>query len=328
MGVTNFRSEYMDSSGNTYAHHYPPALFALMTDVIPRLCRRKRDVLTFFQGAGVSTEIVSEARRRWDEDRDGTSKFEIARIVIERLNDVGDDGLRARRELIKRVIDFHDFSTCWPADADQAELLVGRVRAFVGREDTATRIHKNQEAEMRQRIEERRVKTEKLRHQNQTIAEIRRDFNKLFAIENPQQRGRSLEEVLNRYFDASGILVREAFALFSPTGSGTAEQIDGVIRLAGQLYLVEMKWVSGKVDVEDVSRHIGRVLSRDQTRGIVIANNGYTQAAVDTCREFLSQRLIVLCTLEEISSLLDSGEDLEEFLTKKIDRSLLEKSPL
>ena len=89
-----------------------------------------------------------------------------------------------------------------------------------------------------------------------------------------------------------------------------------------------MKWVSGKAGVEDVSRHISRLLSRDQIRGIIVANNGYTQAAVDTCREFLSRRLHVLCTFEEISSLLDSGDDLEVFLTRKIDRCVLEKEPL
>ncbi len=314
----------MNSNRDNFAHHYPPDLFGLMTDVIPRLCRTKRDVLTFFDGAGVT----SEARRQLDDNRARISKFEIARGVIERLNQAGDPGLRARRELIKRVIDFQDFGTCWPDDADQAELLVGRVRTLVNRVDTATRIHLHQEAEMRQRIEDRRAKTERSKVPHQDIEEIRRDFNRLFGIDNPQERGRSLENVLNRYFAVSGILVRESFALSSPSGPGTAEQIDAAIRLAGNLYLVEMKWVSGKVDVQDVSRHIGRVLSRDHARGIIIANNGYTLPAVETCREFLSQRLIVLCTLEEISSLLESGDDLGEFLTNKIDRCELEKKPL
>ena len=318
----------MNSNRDNFAHHYPPDLFGLMTDVIPRLCKTKRDVLIFFEGAGVSPKFTSEARRQLNENRAGISKFAIAQDVIERLNEAGDLGLRARRELIKRVIDFQDFGTCWPDDADQAELLVGRVRTLVNRVDTATRIHLNQEAEMRQRIEERRAKTEGSRVPHQNLAEIRRDFNRLFAIDNPQERGRSLENVLNRYFAASGILVRESFFLSSPSGPGTAEQIDAAIRLAGNLYLVEMKWVSGKVDVSDVSRHLNRVLSRDHARGIIITNNGYTQPAVEACRDFLSHRLIVLCTLGEISSLLESGDDLGEFLTNKIDRCELEKKPL
>lgn len=34
--------------------HYPPEIFNLLVDTIPLLCRSKRDVIGFFQGAGVN----------------------------------------------------------------------------------------------------------------------------------------------------------------------------------------------------------------------------------------------------------------------------------
>ena len=48
--------------------------------------------------------------------RDSISKFEIARNILTRINARCDSGLRARRELIKRVTEFDSFESCWDAD--------------------------------------------------------------------------------------------------------------------------------------------------------------------------------------------------------------------
>ncbi len=53
----------------------------------------------------------------------------------------------------------------------------------------------------------------------------------LFGESNSQKRGKSLEGVLNRLFEASGILVREAFTLTGAQGEGIVEQIDGVVEI-------------------------------------------------------------------------------------------------
>jgi hypothetical protein len=49
-------------------------------------------------------------------DRDLVKKHEIARDVLRALNEGGDATLFARREVIKRVSEFEDFSTCWDND--------------------------------------------------------------------------------------------------------------------------------------------------------------------------------------------------------------------
>ncbi|HTV55549.1 MAG TPA: hypothetical protein VMI06_11620, partial [Terriglobia bacterium] len=40
--------------------HYPPELTQLLVNTIPLLCPSKRDVLTFFRGAGVAGPILSD----------------------------------------------------------------------------------------------------------------------------------------------------------------------------------------------------------------------------------------------------------------------------
>jgi hypothetical protein len=40
--------------------HYPPELFNLLVDTIPRLNRSKNDVLLFFRGAGVPSSLFED----------------------------------------------------------------------------------------------------------------------------------------------------------------------------------------------------------------------------------------------------------------------------
>lgn len=40
-------------------YHYPPELFALLVDAIPKLCKSKPDLLLFFRGSGVASELLA-----------------------------------------------------------------------------------------------------------------------------------------------------------------------------------------------------------------------------------------------------------------------------
>lgn len=57
-----------------------------------------------------------------------------------------------------------------------------------------------------------------------------------------------MERILNEVFEEYGISIREAFSLSSEDTGGIYEQIDGVISLDSDLYLVEMKWKKIPVD--------------------------------------------------------------------------------
>src|SRR5688572_15529653 len=96
--------------------HYPPELFGLLVDTIPRLFRSKNDVLVFFQGAGVPAQHLGDLRVRLANDRQSINKFDLVRTVLTRLNEDGERALRERREVVKRVVEFEDFSACWDND--------------------------------------------------------------------------------------------------------------------------------------------------------------------------------------------------------------------
>jgi hypothetical protein len=93
--------------------HYPPEIFNLLVDTIPLLCRSKKDVVLFLQGAGVAQDDLAEVSGIVRADPGSINKYEITRNVLTKVNARQDSGLRARREIIKRVTEFEDYSSCW-----------------------------------------------------------------------------------------------------------------------------------------------------------------------------------------------------------------------
>jgi hypothetical protein len=89
-----------------------------------------------------------------------------------------------------------------------------------------------------------------------------------------------------------------------------------------------MKWWSDPLGVGETAQHLVRVFSRDGARGLYISASGYTDAAIEQYRDFLSRRVALLCTLEELVALLSNEGDLSAFLRKKVERAVLDKKPI
>lgn len=310
------------------SYHYPPEVLNLLVDTVPLLCRSKNDVLVFFRGAGVSESIMSDLSRRVSVDRENINKYEIARTVIQRINEKGDSELRTRREVVKRVVEFEDFSTCWPNDQLKAKGLVGELRRVVNVKDSFTRMSNEREREKQERIKAREKEIAEKRKRQEEIDKIKTDFYALFGLENePQKRGKHLEKVLNALFSSYGILVKEDFKRVDPDGAGIIEQIDGVVELAGHIYLVEMKWVKEPIGVEKLSQHLVRIYGRHDARGLFIASEGYADSAITQCREALSQKTIALISLHEVVRMLERQGDFVQLLNKKIQAATVDKNP-
>ena len=307
--------------------HYPPELFNLLVDTIPALNRSKKDVLLFFQGAGVPQNMLRDLAQRL-KTAPKISKFEIARTVLERLNTRGEAALRERREVLRRIVDFTNYDACWPNDQFKAKGLVASIRDIVNQKDSFTRMNQAREEERKARLaaveQAKRAKQEKAAK----IDATKQDFYALFgAALTPQQRGKHLETVLNSLFGAFEIAVHEAFHLVGDRGAGIVEQVDGVIELKGDLYFVEMKWYKKPVGRAEISEHLVRLISRAEARGLFISASDFTAPAVHTCREFLQHKVIALCHLQEIVLLLEHQHALPDFLIQKVQAAQIHKNP-
>ncbi len=306
---------------------YPPELMSLLIDTIPCLCRSKMDTLLFFRGAGIADSLTSDIQETIQNDRQNINKFYIVRTILTRLNEQGEPTLRERREVLKRVVEFDDFTTCWENDRLKAQGLVTQVQRLINVKDSFTRMREECERERKKRIAKREAEIHKKNKKKEAIVALKSDLFSLFGNENAHKRGKQLEILLNRLFLTYEISVREDFTLSGEDGEGVVEQIDGVIELDGHLYFVEMKWWKKPVGVPEISQHMMRVFTRAETRAIIISASDFTTPAIKSCKEALSKKVVILCTLEEFVMLLEKQADIPEFLRLKIQKTIIEKNP-
>jgi restriction system protein len=309
------------------AYHYPPELYQLLVDTVPRLCRSKQDVLTFFRGAGIADSALAALRARLAREPKNLSKFEITRTVLSHINERGEAGLRERREVLKRVVEFEDFSTCWPEDQLKAKGLIAEIRRVINVKDSFARMNQERDREAQVRRDALLAKQRTADEQRRARDDAKRELFAAFAESNPQLRGNKLERALNHICQAHGISIREAFRLTDEKSGTTLEQIDGVIEVDGHLYLVEVKWLSGSVDVLDVSRHLVRVYHRAEMRGLFVSSTEFTGPALEVCREALQQTVVALCLVSELVTWLEGDGDLTVLLRKKIVAAQTDKNP-
>lgn len=309
-------------------YHYPPDLLELLVDALARLNKGKKGVIIFLRGAGVDEADLTAVDEIVRTNPASINKFEIARQVLVKVNARGDRGLRPRREIIKRVVEFEDFSSCWPEDQLKARGLVAAVREAVNKKDSFTRMHQEREAERAEVIARQRAEQAASVEKRAKIESVNGRLSALFGMDDrPQERGKLLEAVLNDFFRAYGIHVREDFRRKDPDTSVVVEQIDGVIELDGVIHLVEMKWLSNPVGVGEFLPYLSRLFIRANANGIFISSSGYTEAVVKECATALAQKTMILCSLQELVMLLQRQGDLIAFLKRKSQAAIVDKNP-
>ncbi|EBR3968457.1 restriction endonuclease [Salmonella enterica] len=308
--------------------HYSPEIVQLLINTIPLLCRSKKDVVLFFQGAGVEPVDLAEMTEIVRNIPDSVNKFEITRNLITKINTRGDSGLKVRREIIKRVVEVESFENCWENDQYKAKGLVASIREAVNKKDSFTRMKQERDAERSERVAKQQTERSLAVEKRKKLEAINRRLSALFMMDDkPQERGKLLEGVLNDLFRAYGILVREDFRRKDPDTAVVVEQIDGVIELDGTIHLVEMKWLNSAVGIGEFTPHLSRLFMRANASGIFIATNGYASSVLSECRTALSHKTLFLCSLHEIILLLQRQDDLIAFLKRKAQAAIVDKEP-
>lgn len=310
--------------------HYPPELLQVMIDTLPKLCKSKDDLLLFFQGAGVSNSELAPYKELLRLNNASFKKYQVARELLTKLNEKGEQGLRVRRELLKRVVEFDDFSVCWENDRASARGLVSQIRDLVNVKDSFTRMRIEKDAEKRQRVEQQQAIVAEQIARKARREQVKGDLYGLFGEPDAHKRGKALEGVLNELFACHDVLVRQSFTIRGKCSEGIIEQIDGLIEISGHSYLVEMKWWNAPLGVNEVAPHLVRVFGRGgQARGLFVSYTAFTAPAITECRNALAGgAVIVLATLQEIVDLLEHDGDLQSWLKRKVDAAIIDKDPL
>ena len=307
--------------------HYPPELLNLLTDAISNLVRSKANVITFFQGAGVPPKLLNEWSEKLRTDRDSVYKSAITNDVLCKLNELGDAGIRPRREVLKRVVEWEDYSTAYPDKRLIAQGLVASIQKVQNTKDSFTRMNNERERERQAQLAIRDREQKEKQQLRDKRAEVKHRLYALFGETDAHKRGKALEGVLNDLFATHGISVREAFTLRGAPGEGIVEQIDGLIEFKGHLYFVEMKWLKDSAGRGDVSPHLVSVYGRGDVRGLFISASGYSPAALVDAKTALATKTCVLMDLEEIVALLEREGELQALLQQKVVAAEADRNP-
>lgn len=171
------------------AFHYPPDVFDAVVDAVPLLTRGKHDVVMCFRGCGVERAFLAGIDRRIDVEPK-FSKYHITREILAYLNERGDPGLGPRREVLKRVSEFDDFSSCYPDNQMKARGAVATVAQLVNKKDSFTRMRDERERELQRHRDAHRAETEKQDAKRAHREQSKNDLFALFGEQNPHRRGR------------------------------------------------------------------------------------------------------------------------------------------
>ncbi|WP_353958919.1 restriction endonuclease [Pedobacter aquatilis] len=107
------------------------------------------------------------------------------------------------------------------------------------------------------------------------------------------------------------------------------EQIDGVVEIDNQIYLVEMKWKKDKIGPDDIFAHVGRIYHRTSAKGIFISASGYTDSGIIAAKEALTGKaILVLTDLSEFVDIMNNEKDLAQYFKAKISSAIIDKQPL
>lgn len=166
----------------------------------------------------------------------------------------------------------------------------------------------------------------KTNEKRQQFENLIQNFNKLFSIQNPQTRGKELENVLNSIFTFYKIGIKEAFCITDESGK-IYEQIDGVVEINNYLTLVEMKWERLPIGADKVGRFMGRLIGRHNVDGIIISYSSFTDTAIPTAKDGLAYKTIALCDLQDISQILNYKKDLNAYFVSLIRDTKLYNNP-
>jgi hypothetical protein len=310
------------------SYHYPPELLELLCEAVPALFRSKQGVIDFFAGAGVPVKFLADWKVKLKQDKQNVKKHEMARSILRSLNEAGEYALAYRREVLKRISQFDDFSSCWENDRYKAQGLVSQIQKVVNVKDSFTRINLEREKERKERQAAYVLNVEAKQKETEKRTALKNSFYRLFGETDRHKRGKQLEQALNDLFAFAGILVREAFTLKGQEGEGIIEQIDGAVEIDGALYLVEMKWWDKPIGRQEISPHLVSIYGRADVGGICISYSGFTSAAVEEAKNALAQKVSVLAELQEIVQILEREDDLKGCFREKIRRAKSDRNPL
>lgn len=139
------------------------------------------------------------------------------------------------------------------------------------------------------------------------------EFKRLRSSPDAHQRGRKLEELLERLFQQAHFRVKRNAGIARP------RQTDLVASYGDLWYLIEAKWLNtpADVDVFDAVRSRLERAASASVVGVIVSVSGFTKSVVEEVVNFRGRQPVLLFGEEELTQALRSPESLFNVLRVK-----------
>lgn len=267
----------------------------------------KDDLRSFLTRAGVPPSLTAQL------DWTG-NKRSIIRSLLDGLMAKPESGTVVVSKILDAVVEQDDFAHLRRLDdgqrkAEDAEKALGQLKNLLGRETVAERAER---ARVEKRTEAERRRAAVTERQGALTA-LAAEFTAIFAMTDERRRGLAFEPFLRSLFALHDLDPRGSFAL-------PGEQTDGSIRVDSQLFLIEARWRQDPASPSDILAFKGKVEGKlDNTLGIFIAMNGFTEEAVK--RATNPPAKVILIDGPDLVLAIQGHVDLVEVLRRKIRRA-------
>lgn len=285
--------------------HFPDNILTSLKETVINVFWKKEDVRSLFRRCEIPNELVNS--QDWN-----AYKFHIVSPVLDTLNSAG-EGLGPLRRILQATLEYKDGDhLLWLQDGQkrkrEAERCLEHLRLLVKDYDAARRTDREQREARQQQAQEEQGKSAF----NARLTSINQRFLAYHQNPNRQERGYALEEILY-----------DAFLLFELNPHGpfrrTGEQIDGAFYHDGNHFLLEAKWTSSPSNLSDLRDLDGAVSSSlDNTLGLFVSLNGFTQESLDAYAQGNRPKLICMDGMD-LMAVLGEQIDLSDLLKRKRD---------
>lgn len=261
----------------------PPDIANLLSITIRDVIWFKESVHSFLKTCGVPKPILEEVNRI---KRD-TPTIKIVRLVLDRLNERGENGEPIARKMLTTMYYWNDLHSVPQDRRDTAVASLKALRESYKRYDAQRKYEQEQREKDMHAVRTNRSAMRDLDHAK--LQSFRDEFDLVHAVSNPIERGNRLQDLMNRIF---AYYCEESRGDFNRTG----EQIDGLFYFEKHWWYVEVRWRKDKASAADMSvlRDRARDAFGGDTKALFISFNGFTQECMESVSGKGDERVILM----------------------------------
>lgn len=255
----------------------------------------------------VSSGIKREHYLRYE----GESKYKMMRNIINDLEEKNKEEIL--KGIVKNLYKLKSIPDPNVPDPQKSKKILRELKELCGADLIEKEIEDRKQKERSKIFQEASFsKVQRV----QKLSELNQEFLQLFSNNNHQQRRYELEKIIYALFHFFEFEFQKPYKIQN-------EQIDGWYKYEKFDYLLEIKWIEGKIRQDNLAIFDKKIDKKAKsTRGHFIAMDGFTEDAIQSISG--KETRIILMDGEDLVFILNGTVSLHDAIKAKVDKLVKE----